>query len=85
MSATIGNKASTSATRTRFGPESQMEAIVKRLNAIADNPLCRNEAAELQRAYKTAVVRYLDDCRSAAACLRSKSELKTLSHHSIRD
>ena len=50
MTAIDGNKASTRATQTLFSPESQMAAIVKRLNAIADNPLCGNEAAELQRA-----------------------------------
>ena len=79
------NKASTSATRTLFGPESQMAAIVKRLNAIADNPLCRNETAELQRAYTTAVVRYFDDCRAAAAGLKSDYEVRTLTHHTILD
>lgn len=84
MSAIDGTKASTSATRTLISPESQMAAIVKRLNVIADNPLCKNEAAELRRAYKTAVVRYFDDCR-AAACVKSEYERKTLCHHTIRD
>lgn len=67
MTATDENKASTNTTRVLFGPEAQMAAIVKRLNAIADNPLCKNEAAELQRAYTTAVVRYFDDGRAACA------------------
>ena len=53
--------------RTKCGSESKMAAIMKRLNAIGDNPLCRNEVAELRRAYTAAVVRYFDDGRTANA------------------
>lgn len=84
MSAMDENQASKSATRALFSLESKMAAIVKRLNIIADNPLCRNVAVELQGAYKTAVVRYFDDCR-AAACAKSEYELRTPGHHTIRD
>jgi hypothetical protein len=84
MSAMDENQASTSATRALFSIESTMAAIVKRLNTIADNPLCRKEAAELERAYKTAVVRYFDGCR-AAACAKSEYELRIPGHHTIRD
>lgn len=51
-------------TQTTWGSELPMAAIIQRLNAIGDNPLCRNEVAELRRAYTAAVVRYFDDGRT---------------------
>jgi hypothetical protein len=46
--------------------ETGMADIVRRLNAIGDNPLCRNEVVMLRRAYTAAVVRYFDRRRMAA-------------------
>ena len=45
---------------------SGMADIVKRLNAIGDNPLCRKEVVALRRAYSAAVVRYFDHQRMVA-------------------
>lgn len=46
--------------------ETGMADIVGRLNAIGDNPLCRNEVVALRRAYTAAVVRYFDHRRKVA-------------------
>ena len=46
--------------------EKGMADIVRRLNAIGDNPLCRNEVVALRRAYTAAVVRYFDHRRMVA-------------------
>jgi hypothetical protein len=46
--------------------ETGMTDIVRRLNAIGDNPLCRNEVVALRRAYTAAVVRYFDHRRMVA-------------------
>ncbi len=46
--------------------ETGMADIVRRLNAIGDNPLCRNEVVALRRAYTAAVVRYFDHRRMVA-------------------
>jgi hypothetical protein len=46
--------------------EAGMADIVRRLNVIGDNPLCRNEVITLRRAYMAAVVRYFDHRRMVA-------------------
>jgi len=48
------------------GAESQIAAIVARMNIIRANPLHRREAEQLRRAYTAAVVRLFDERRMAA-------------------
>jgi hypothetical protein len=44
-------------------PASQIADIIKHLNTIGENSLQRGEAANLRRAYASAVVRYFDERR----------------------
>ena len=66
-------------TGTKTTLESQMAAIVRRMNDIGENPLCRSEIARLRKAYTRAVVEYFDGRRDPLSWIECGGVMASIS------